>query len=89
MDRPGELLGQRLVDQAVPLHPALPDKGRRQNIDPEVGLAFRPVTDMSGMEMRLVDDTQTLRPQCLPEFFLYPPLDRHDAATLFRETDAP
>jgi hypothetical protein len=39
---------------------------------------------MSSMEMRLVDDTQALRPECLLEFFLYPPLDRHDAATLFR-----
>jgi len=61
VDRTGEFIGQRCIDQAVPLNPALPGEDRRHNIDPEVGFAFRPMAGMSGMEMRLVDDPQRLR----------------------------
>ena len=89
MDRPGKLLGESLVDQAVPLYPALPGKQPRLNIDPEVGFALRAVPDMPGMEMRLVDDLKALRLERRQELFFDPRFDRHDAATLFRETVAP
>ena len=61
VDRPRKFLRKRLIDQTVPLDPALPREGRRHNIDPEMGLAFRPMAGMPSVEVRLVDDPERLR----------------------------
>ena len=58
-------------------------------MDAEVRLAFRAVPGMAGMQMRLVNDAQALRLKRLAELFLDTGLDRHDAAILFSEDEAP
>ena len=44
---------------------------------------------MTGVKMGLVDHCQALRLERLPKLFLNSRLDRHDAAILFRDNDAP
>jgi len=43
--------GQRCINHAVTLDPALPFEGGRYNIDPEMRLAARPVAGMAFMKM--------------------------------------
>ena len=82
VDRPGKLLRQSLVHDPVPLDAALSSEGRRYHINPEMGLTFRPVTGVAGMEVRLVLDPQALGPQRLLQLVLNARFDRHDAAIL-------
>jgi hypothetical protein len=63
VDRTGELGGEQLVDDPVALDPALSVEGGGHYIYPEMGLPLRTVTGMPGMEVRLVDDAEALRPK--------------------------
>ena len=47
----GQFRGERRIDHAVTLDPALSLEGRRHNINSEVRLTARPVAGMSLMQM--------------------------------------
>ena len=87
--RPGEFRGERRVHKTVPLDPALAGEGGGDDGNPEMRLAARPRTGMSGMEMRLVDDKKAVGMKCFGELFFKRRLDRHDAATLSGSACAP
>src|SRR5438874_13578010 len=61
MDPRREFRGQGLIDQALPGHPALARKYRRDQGDRKVRLAFRSSTRVSGVAMRLVFDLEPER----------------------------
>ena len=52
-------------------------------------LAARPRAGMAGVKMRLVDDVEAFRTERLCKLFLNSGLDRHDAAILFSDSQAP
>ena len=89
MHRPGKLLGERFVDEAVPLDPALPDKRRRDDVDPEMGLAPRTMTGVAGMQVRLVVDPQALGGEPLGQLLFNTNSNRHDAKFLHHDVLAP
>jgi hypothetical protein len=60
VDAFGELARQRLVDHAMALDPALPFEGPSHDIDPEMGLAARPVPGMALMLVGFIDHPQAL-----------------------------
>jgi hypothetical protein len=69
MDARRELAGERRIDQAMTIEPALPLEGLRHDIDPEMRLAAFPVPGMPGMLMGLVDHAQTLWRESLGQLF--------------------
>lgn len=87
--RAGKLLGKGLVHHPVPLHTALTRESVRYNVDPEMGLPFRSMPGMAGVEMRLVDDPQTLGREALRQFLFNPISNRHDAIFLRQPILAP
>jgi hypothetical protein len=89
MDRPGKLFGKRRVDHPVPLNPAPAGKGGRHQSDTEMRLPLRPRPRMPGVQMRLVDHPEAIGAESNLQLLLDPGLNRHDAATLFRDDDAP
>ena len=64
-----ELAGQRRIDHAVTIEPALPLEGLRHDIDPEMRLAAWAVPGMAFMLMGLVDDLETLWRESLGRLF--------------------
>jgi hypothetical protein len=56
-----KLGGKHRIDHAVALYPALSAKGARHDMDPEVGLAARPVSGMALVPLGLVNDPQAFR----------------------------
>ena len=69
MHATGKFAGQRVVDHAVPLQPALSAERFRHNIKPEMGLASGLVAGMTGVLVRLVLHTQALRSESLTQLF--------------------
>ena len=69
MHAAGKLGGERCVDHAVTLEPALPAERFRHDIDPVVGLAARARAGMAGVLMGLVLDPQTLGRESLLQLF--------------------
>jgi hypothetical protein len=69
MNARGELTGERCIDQAMAVDPALPLEGSRHDIDPEMSLAAFPVAGMPGMLMGLVDHSHTLWRESLGQLF--------------------
>ena len=61
MHAAGKLGRERRVDHAVALEPALSAEGLRHDIDPEMGLAARPVAGMAGVLMGFVDHVAGFR----------------------------
>ena len=61
VDAAREFAGQRLIDHAVTFDPALPAEGFRHDMDPEMGLAARPVSGVPDVLVRLVLDVEALR----------------------------
>ncbi len=53
MDPGREFFGERLIDQALPLHPALTAEGRGDDGDGEMRLALWPRPGMTGVTMRI------------------------------------
>ena len=64
-----ELAGERRVDQAMTIEPALPLERLRHDINSEMCLAAFPMPAMSGMLMGLVDHPQTLWRESLGQLF--------------------
>ena len=58
MDPARKLRGERCVDHPVALDPALPLKGLRHNINPEMRLSARPVARVPFMLVRFIDNPQ-------------------------------
>jgi len=56
-----EFRGERGVDQAMALDPALPFEGWRHDINTEMRLAAGPMSGMALMQMRLVFDLEAFR----------------------------
>ena len=69
MDAAGKLGGERCVDHAVALEPALPAERFSHDIKPEVSLAARAGSDMPSMVVRFVLDSQTLGRESLLQLF--------------------
>ena len=67
MDGAREFRGQRGVDHAMALDPALPFEGRRHNIDPEMGFAAGPMAAMAFVQMGLVDHIEALGNESLSQ----------------------
>ena len=84
----GEFTGKCRVDHAMALDSALPAKGFRYDIDPEVGLAAWPVAGMAGMLVRFVDDSQVLGIESFGQLSCDEVLDAH-GSWLMREPCAP
>src|SRR5438132_11937211 len=55
--------GEHRIDHAVALDPALSAEGLRHDINPEVGLAARPMSGMALVPLGLVDDPQAFGPE--------------------------
>jgi hypothetical protein len=73
----GEFTGKCRIDHAVALDSALSAKGFRYDIDPEMGLAARPVAGMAGMLVRLVYDPQVLGIESFGQLSCDEVLDAH------------
>ena len=65
MDPAGEFGGERRINQAMALQPALPGERLGHNIDAVMGLTFRPVSGMTCVQVRLVLDGEALRGESL------------------------
>ena len=65
VDAAGKLGGKRPIHQAVALEPALPGKGLRHDIHPEMTLAAGPVAGVPLVLMGLVDYPQAVRAESL------------------------
>lgn len=63
------LVGQRRINHAVALEPALPAEGLRHDIKPVVSLAARARAGMAGVLVGLVVDPQTLGRESLLQLF--------------------
>ena len=77
MDAAFELVGERRVDHAVALEPALSAERPRHNIEAEMGLAAWPMPGMSLMQMGFVFDVQALRGESRKKFGRYDVLHSH------------
>ena len=73
----------------MPFDAAFPGEGFRDDADPEMRLAARPVAGVTFVKMRLVDHDQAFRMERLCKLFLNSGLDRHDAAILFSDSQPP
>ncbi len=72
-----ELVRQCRVDHAVPFEPALPRKGCRYNIEPEMRLAARPMAGVPLMQTGFVFDMQAFRRESRDELGRYDVLHSH------------
>ena len=61
VDAAREFRRQQLINHAVTFDPALPAESFRHDMNPEMGLAARPVSGVSHVILRLVLDVQALR----------------------------
>src|SRR5262249_20861296 len=61
----GKLTGKCLVHQAVALEPALSAARIRHDIDPEVGLALRPMAGVPHVLVGFIDDIEAVRGESL------------------------
>jgi len=77
----GELGGERRIDHAMALQPALPAERLSHDIEPEVGLAARASPGMAGVLMGLVFDPHALRREGLLQLFGNPILGSHVLGT--------
>jgi hypothetical protein len=64
-----EFAGERGIDQAMTIEPALPLEDLRYDIHPEMSLAAFPMAGMSGVLMGFVDHSQTLWRESLGQLF--------------------
>ena len=69
MHAAGELRGERRIDHAMALDPALSLEGLRHNIDPEMGLSARPMARMTLMLVGFIDHPQALRRESRGQLF--------------------
>ena len=60
-------IGQRGIDQTLPLDPRAAGERGRDDFDGEMGLTLGPRSGMSGVAMRVVNDRQALRREGLGE----------------------
>ena len=72
-----ELVRQRRVDHAVAFEPGLSAEGFRYDIEAEVGLAPRPMSGMSLVQMGFVFDVQALRRESRNQLGRYNVLHSH------------
>ena len=77
MDAAGELGGQRRIDHAVTLDPALSFERFRHDMDPEMGLAAGTVAGMTFVAMRFIDNVETFRSESAGQLFPDEILDEH------------
>ena len=61
MDTRGEIVGQRLVDHAMTIDPALPFEGIRHNINPEMGFTAGPCAGVARMLVGFINHVEALR----------------------------
>ena len=61
VDAAGKLARKRLVDHAVAIEAALSAERLRHDMNPEVGLAARPVAGMALVLMRFIHNIEALR----------------------------
>jgi len=69
VDAAGKLARQGGVNHPVAFEPALPAKGFRHDIKPEMGLAARPMPGMAFMPMRFILNMQALGRESLAQLF--------------------
>jgi len=64
-----KLRRQHVVDQAVAREPALAAECFSHDMDPEMGLAARPVPGVAFVAVGFIDHVETLRCESLRQFF--------------------
>jgi len=69
MHAAGKLGGERRVDHAMALQPALPAKRFRHDIESEMGLAAGPVPGMAFVAMGFILDLEALRRESITQLF--------------------
>ena len=69
MDAARKLGGERCVDHAVALDPALTLEGLCHDMNAEMRFTFRTVSGVTGVQMRFVNDTEALRMESLGQLF--------------------
>ena len=65
----GELAGERRIDHAMALDPALPAKGFRHDIESEMRLAAGPVAGVAFMPMRFILDMEAFGRESVAQLF--------------------
>ena len=65
----GKLAGERRIDHAMALDPALPAKGFRHDIESEMGLAAGPVAGVAFVPMRFILDMEALGHESVAQLF--------------------
>jgi hypothetical protein len=69
MHAAGKLARQRRIDHAMALDPALPAKGFRHDIKPEMSLAAGPVAGVTFVPMRFILDMEALGRESVAQLF--------------------
>ena len=64
MDAAGQLVGQRVVHQAMPGDARQAGESRRLDLDAKMRFAAGPMAGVADMLVRIVDDAQTPRRRC-------------------------
>jgi hypothetical protein len=65
----GKLAGERRIDHAMALDPALPAKSFRHDIESEMSLAAGPVAGMAFVPMRFILDMEALGRESVAQLF--------------------
>jgi hypothetical protein len=65
----GKLAGQRRIDHAMALEPALPAKGFRHDIEPEMRFAAGPMAGMAFVPVRFILDMKALGCESVAQLF--------------------
>jgi hypothetical protein len=65
----GKLAGERRIDHAMALDPALPAKGFRHDIKSEMSLAAGPVAGVAFVPMRFILDMEALGRESVAQLF--------------------
>jgi hypothetical protein len=58
VNRSGQFLGKNSIHQAMSVDSAFAFEAIRHNIDTKVGFTLRPVSGMTGVKMRFIDNFQ-------------------------------
>ena len=69
MHAAGELARERRIDHAMAFDPALPAKGFRHDIEPEMSLAAGPVAGVAFVPMRFILDMEALGRESVAQLF--------------------
>jgi len=83
MDTAGKFAGERGIDQAVALDPALPSEGIRHDIHPEMSLAAGTMPGMSFVPVGFILHPQALRGESRGQFLCDEILHGHSCAIAY------